>query len=536
MRLAPWFVLLPAFAAAQDVPSLQRPNPALPITASVEVLDSRLGKPGGAFAAAQLAPLGRDDVLRAAAQHDHPLRRLDAAYGLSGLDRPEDRLALAALLGDTDPSVSAEAETALIRIGKDGVGALHARALRGGDAAGNAAFDLLLRFEPWQKAADVATTPGAAGRAMAISTMPLPISTGLPIAEAAVADSRPDVRQHAIGWILASDRARDVRAAISRLVHSPSPAVRAVVAKTVGAEYSVKHAALLVVLAQDPSPMVRRAVVDAAGQWLGHVDRPTALAVTMRLVGDPDPTVSDAAFERMAADAQGQYPPIPIDLSASSTATAALRRGLLRRLDGPQAFKAAVLLADLRDSRAYPVLAPVAFGSGYEAMCHLAAIRGLGRTGDRRATPGLLRLTGSSDANVASAAYAALADLRDPASVAFLLATVHHEPNGWGPSAAQVIAAVGDRAATPSLLAAARSLPPGPDGNLFEPLGKLGGPGVREYLLDRLEYGAEGTLSLAARGLIALHDFASFPELTRLASGTGRRAEEARRVLAVLRR
>ncbi len=536
MRLAPLLLLLPAFAVAQDVPSLQRPSAALPITESVGALRARLGGSGGPFAAAQLALKGQagTDALFAVREEPDPLVRLDAAFGLGLADTYEGYFGLAWFLGDSDPRVADEAEHGFAIAGVAALAALRDAAYENPPHSADRAAERLRPFGDWSLPW-LASEPTAKGRAGAVRTLDLPFEQGLPIFLDAAHDPRAAVRFEASRRIIFGPKPPGRTAALDRLSRDPSPAVRLSLARAMDEDPGSVLDAAYERAERYGAVGARRAFARMVGNGLYDPARlRAATAILGRLSDDGSPAVAAAAVEelyRFVEDRLGggsygsggiEPEDVPWDVLLPGT-VASLRRGVGRRLGGPLAFKAAVVLARLHDRRAYPVLASVAFGERSDRLALIA----LGALGDRRATPRLLERLRREPNDEAS--YDALQRLRDPAAIPTLLKVVRAGTGEASIFAAQTIAVIGDRSAAPALIAIARGL--GSGTSLYVPLAQLGGPEAVRYLLERLEEDPANLVQYATLALGQLQDSSDVTALRRFAASSSPRAVWAKQAL-----
>lgn len=524
-------LILPGEARAQDIPSLQRPNPALPITTSPEILRARLGKPGGAFAAAQLAliPGGWLDLFSCREDPD-PLRRLDVAYGLGLVGSDAAFQALATMLGDPDPRVAGEAYHGLFLPRLNVEKQLTLEAVYGKPASADVAVYMLFLLGKEKTVRDVAATPLAGGRGAAIQHLNHAFEEDLPIFESAARDPRESVRLEAFRRIMYGSKTPARTQALNRLAASPDPRIR----------LSLIHS-----MDEDPGKSLdpayeRAASLGAVGtrrefarRVLGNLyDRRRMVEATQllsRLLSDPSPTVGDTAVNGLymfVADRIDGPGELPWD-RLTPTVLAALRQGVGRRLSGPLSFQAAVVLAQLHDSRAFAPLVRHAFGpispESDQAVLSLADL------GDRRITRRLLDMARSGQRDALP--FRALSRLHDPGSLAPLLHMV--KPGANGLNAANALATIGDRSATPELL---RLVKADLNVSLYAPLGALGGPGVKEFLIDQLEHAPEDVLQYVSGALGLMTDPSVVAELKRVettySGARSARAKEARENIA----
>jgi HEAT repeat protein len=534
MRCAALLFLIPTLAFAQDVPSLQRPNPALPITESLETLRARLGKAGGPFAAAQLAlKPGGEAILQASKESKDPLVRLDATYGLSLVDSRSARRALGYLMGDPDPRVSGEAYVNLRRVREQALDVLREVALHGNEQAGNLAVWLEDGPASGSLVLEVAKTYGAPGREAALTRLGYSDPTVIPILEAAAHDPRPNVGTTAVRYLLPDRKNGLRRAALRRLIHAPDVAPRLALASALADNYSSANWDILVPLLTDPSAKVRLMLADVlVSNLFGSGQVMMSLPAIARLVDDPVKAVGDQAVKRLGEYAQDRITQRESLGWGTSPATPRLRHGAAKRLHGPMAFHSALILALLGDHRAYPALFERAHGGDRQDV----AIMALGMLGDRRATPFLLGLT--VNPNYRGNAFVALGFLRDPSTVPFLLKLVREHPRDDGIMAAYALGQMGDRSVTPALLAIATDpkLEPGYRLNYVEPLAMLGGPEVRKLLVRLFETVLPQQLPIVTSALVTLKDRSVLTDLERIASGPDApRANEARHAAERLR-
>ena len=544
MRPALLLALFPALAGAQDIPSLQRPGAALPITASTAVLEARLGGPGGLFAAAQLALRGEeglDALVRARAGPD-PLARLDVAYGLAAHGGERAYRALIPMLGDPDPRVMEEADHGIALAGARAIPALRFGAYQASPDAADRAVALLWNLNERDEVRRIARSPRAGGRAGALRLLSYEGDEPLSTFEAAAHDEREEVRRAAMRRVVFGPKTEARARLLARLSRDPSPAVRrSLVAamdedpgRVLDPEYERAQRYGAVGSRRNFARMVNGELYRDPARLLG------ATATLARLVNDPEPSVGDVAVsglylfleDRLGNVAYGSGPldvqDVPWDRLSPPT-VALLRRGVGRRLHGPLAFKAAVVLARLHDPRAYPVLAAVAFAPdrGERTLALIA----LGVSGDRRATPRLLELAHKDGLDYP--VFDALGRLRDPAAVPALLRDVETDHVGKGLAAAYALAAIGDRSVAPAMVKLTKESPVGT--NLYIPLGRLGGPVAGRFLLDRLENGPENLIQYAASGLGELRDDpATVAKLKQIAKTGGNRAAYAQSALGTI--
>ena len=534
MRCAALLFLLPTLAFAQDVPSLQRPNPALPITESFETLRGRLGKAGGPFAAAQLAlKPGGEAILQASKESKDPLVRLDATYGLSLIDTHSARRALGYLMGDPDPRVAGEAYVNFRRLRNREYDLLREIALHGNEQAGTSVMWLAEGPMAGSLVLEVAKTPGAGGRDAALARLGLSDPSMIPVFESAAHEARLNVAATAVRSLLYNRKSAAGQAALDRLLHAPDLSPRIALATALEQDYSSSNWPIMVALLRDPSPAVRLKLADVLVDNLFGSGRVTAsLPYIARLVDDPVPAVGDQAVKRLGEYAQDRVAQRESLGWASSPAAPKLRLGAAKRLQGPLAFHAALILALLGDHRAYPALFERAHGGDRQEV----AIMALGLLGDRRATPFLLGLT--DHPAYRGNAFVALGFLRDPSTVPFLLKLVREHPRDDGIMAAYALGRMGDRSVTPALLAIATDpkLEPGYLLNYVEPLAMLGGPEVRKLLVKLFETVLPQQLPIVTSALVTLKDRSVLPDLERIAAGTDvARANEARHAAERLR-
>ena len=537
MRLAPLLLLLPAFALAQDVPSLQRASAALPITESVAALRTRLGGPGGPFAAAQLALKGRQgaDALFSARTDADPLVRLDAAFGLGLAGDDESDRRAAWFLGDSDPRVVYEAEHGLRLRGRQARRGLRSAALGAPERAADRAAELLMALDEREWVWRIAHDPVAKGRGGAIRSLDLPFEQALPVFLEAARDPRPTVRFEASRRVVFGPKGSARTAALDRLSRDPRPAVRLSLARAMDEDPGSVLDAAYERASRYGAVGSRRAFARMVGSGLYDPARlRAATAILGRLSDDPSPAVATAAVQelyrfvedRLGGGSYGSDGIEPEDVpwdGLSPTSQATLRRGVGRRLGGPLALEAAVVLARLHDRRAYPVLASAAFGARSDRLALIA----LGALGDRRATPRLLERLRASPSDEAT--YDALQRLRDPAAIPALLEVVRTGTGEAPIFAAQTVAVIGDRAAAPALIAIARSSETRT--NLYFPLAQLGGPEAVRYLLERLEGDSSNLIQYATLALGDLRDPSDVAALRRFAASASPRAVCAKQAL-----
>lgn len=541
MRFALLLALLPVIAAAQDVPSLQRPYATLPIADALPVLRTRLGGPGGAFAAAQIALHGREgyEILLSERKASDPLARLDVAYGLSFFDTENAYEALTELLGDPDPRVVGEASHGLRLAGMRAGHALQTAAFSGSEASGNAAVWLMFELGPPYSEAlpGIAKSSTAAGRQTAIEISALHDFDTL--ASASI-DPRPGVREAALRKLVFGPKTAERLSAIRKIATSKNASHRRSLVNVIAENvYNVDFLDQLLFFASDPSPDVRASVARTLPLQSGAIpgltpERRLRLAKAIaQLTDDPISSVGNSMVDNLGIAAEqwlnGSLTGRPFETSADTVRR--LRNALARRLSGPHAERAAFCLATLSDRRAFPVLAREVDAQPAGAV---SAIVALGVLRDRRATPHLLL---AASTGLDQYAYTALGRLRDPRSVPPLIGRMLAHPEREAYGAAVALAKIGDRrAAAPLMKLATR---PNVDPNLraafYNPLGELGGPGVLDFLIDRLERGNALETVCAADGLVALHDPRALDIARQLASlPDEHRAKEAQRVVDAL--
>lgn len=542
MRFALFLALLfPALAGAQDIPSLQRSYVTQPIVADLPALRARLGGPGGAFAAAQIAlkgPEGLRTLIQARTATD-PLVRLDAAYGLGFFDTEAAYEALAELIGDPDPRVAGEADHGLRLAGKNATHALQAAAFSGTDAAGDAAVWLLVRLgpPPSDLLPDIAKTESAAGRRAAIELF---YNLDLKSLADATNDRRPAVREAALRRLVFAKKTPERMEAIRRVSQSKDESRRHSLVQVISEyNYEANFTEAIVAFANDPSPAIRAQVARALPTQPNMGRKPTPaqerllVRAIVRLASDRVPAVSDSMIDNLDLATEqwlnnGPQPGVAFDTRPESVDR--LRNSLAKRLSGPSKEKAALVLAVLHDRRALPVLAQKVDAQPAGAISEIVA---LGVLGDRRATPHLLL---AATTGLDRYAYTALGQIKDPRAVAPLVKKMLAHPDQEAYGAAPALAKIGDRrAAKPMMKLATRDVDPNLRAPYYGPLGELGGPGVLEWLVDRLEHGTALETVCAADGLVALRDPRALDAARQIvALPDAHRAKEAQRVIDAL--
>lgn len=525
--------LAPSFVAAQSIPSLGRPSPALPITDSIRQLSVRLGKPGGIFAAAQLSLMPEGfEALKVASLSKDPLTRLDAVFGLGMRIDNASYEALIPLLGDSDPQVAEETYHFFRLNGGSQVHIFETAAYNQPPAAANVAVYLLYMQNRLEIVRQVASSDIAGGRDQALQLLFLPAAEARPLYESAAYDRREAVRVTAIRRIAFGNKSPERTAFLNKLAASKDKAIRTSLLKAVNdSQETVLEPFFVKVAPTADSDSRRQFVKTVAFSLYDPGNNPRAAEILAPLSNDADPQVADTVVDAMFLFVSDRIMSLNVNHEMRwdrlTPATVSLfRRGLGRRLKGPHGFQAAVLLAQLQDRRAYAKLNNQAFVTQTGAQS--LAILSLAALGDFRATPKLIRLVNQKPKD--SVGYIALGRLADPKSVRPLLKKVDESDEGL--NAASAIAMIGDQRATPALLDRVKH---GLSGRFYAPLGMLGGPGVREFLIDRLENGPANDLSYVTNGLVELRDPAALDDLQRIAeTDKTDRGNTARSILGMI--
>jgi HEAT repeat protein len=252
--------------------------------------------------------------------------------------------------------------------------------------------------------------------------------------------------------------------------------------------------------------------VEAATAWLGATGARERMA-GLQVLRDADelPQPARRAVERALRDGDVATRVLALDVLAAHGAGASLVP-ILGALDDEHRdvrARAARALGTTRDARAaLPLLARVSDG---DRQVQSQAVVALGALGNRRAVPALLRLVGdvgSSGLDLRGAAIEALGRLGDPAAVPTLASIARRGPLDDG--ARRALGEIGSPEAVDLLVSLAREAPVPPDlrGAL-----ELAGARALPRLVAEVASGPTGSASLAAEVLGRLGDRRATPAL-----------------------
>lgn len=309
--------------------------------------------------------------------------------------------------------------------------------------------------------------------------------------------SQPRVQRLAAIGGLAQAAHPAVVASLVSLLGDPDPEIRARAARALGWPGNAAAVAGLAARAGDPAevPSVRAAAIAA----LGRIGDPAVASSVEAWAGDGEPQVRREASLVLIET--------PVGAGADRVA-AAIR--LLRDLaqDGQVRALAALALGASGDARALDPLvealedrrppagyADLPAGTVAEGMAGTFAQRlrslhnvrahaavALGRLGDRRAVPPLLKALADPDPVLRTQAAAALGRLKAGEAVPSLIGALQDTDAGVRQTAATALGIMGDPSAVPSLVQALQDAAEGVRARAAAALGRLGDPAARSPL------------------------------------------------------
>jgi HEAT repeat protein len=280
-------------------------------------------------------------------------------------------------------------------------------------------------------------------------------------------DADPKVRANAVAALGKIHRGRapippdrELTPVMVKMADDPDPEVRANALAALGYLRDPHHLSIFVAHLEDPAAPVRA----EAARWLFLEDEPRAIPLLINLLRDPDAAVRAAAARALPAENPRKVGPLVAalnDPSAQVRTNAATALGadttgqavepLLARLpketDGTATFWVAISLGRLGDRRAVPALLRTLEKGPRDSR--MGVIVALGRLRAKEAVPPLLRLL-NSDSVYRCQAVEALGSIGDPRAAPALVKALKDKDASVATAAAEALERIGDpRALSP---------------------------------------------------------------------------------------
>lgn len=313
----------------------------------------------------------------------------------------------------------------------------------------------------------------------------LDIQALTPVA-AAVTDNDIEVRRAVVEFLSKANNPAAVKPLI-RALGDKDKDVRLRAATALGPLKDPAAVDGLIAALGDANADIRRS---AAGS-LGMIKDPRSISALIVALKDPVSNVRDVAREAL----------IKIGQPAADKLIAALRTPDQNTRQG-----AAYVLGRMKDPKAVPALIAVLKDTVYDVKGE--AIDALGAIPDPRAVDALMEAT-KYEGYIQSTAIA-LGNQKDKRAVDLLIKIFQTKRYPW---TAWALGEIGDRKAVPPIMECYRNAQPYSKGELLEALGKLGGPGVLDLLVNAMNDPNRDVQASAAKALKLLKDPRSVPAL-----------------------